>query len=204
MIADRLRLVAITNRLLRQDDPATIAAELVAGGATAILLREKDLPPRELYELACRVRDVCRPAGALFLVSQSLEVALAAGADGVHLGWQSVPLERAKSIAPPPFLIGVSAHNKDDLAAAESGDADYAFVSPIHPPRSKESRLPPLGFEGLARLAKGTSLPVVALGGLRACDTVECLQAGCVGIAAIGSLYGAATPRKAAAEFLQA
>ena len=198
---ERLRLVAITNRHLRPEDPAVVVSELIAGGVTAVLLREKDLSPRELCNLAVRIGEVCRRAGALFLVSQSVEVALAAGAGGVHLGWQAIALERARILAPPPFLIGFSAHNEEELAAAERGGADYVFLSPVRPPRSKGSRLPPLGFDGLARLTARTALPAVALGGIRPQDGPPCLQAGATGIAAIGSLYGAEDPCEAAREF---
>lgn len=203
-LRSRLRLVAITDRRLQSRALDQIVAELLAGGVTAVVLREKDLSPRELFVLADSLREMCRKAGALLIVSQSVEVALAVGADGVHLGRQSLPLDKARALARAPFLIGFSAHDESEVHCAVRGGADYVFLSPVHPPRSKSSPLPPLGFEGLGRLARTCPLPPVALGGLLPDDAASCLEAGAVGVAAIGGLFGAPDPRIAARNFAEA
>lgn len=203
-LAERLRVLAITNRQIVNAQPAEVVRKLLAGGATAVMLREHDLDPRALYDVALAVGEACRERGALFLVNGSVEVALAAGADGAHLNRQSIPLPKARSLAPSPFVLGYSAHNAAELSKAEEAGADYCTLSPVFFPTSKEMSYPTLGLEGLERLVRGTSLPIVALGGITVDNAHGCLTAGAVGIAAIGTLYGANDPVAAASAFRRA
>lgn len=197
----RLRLVAVTNRLLVSRSLEDCARELAAGGTTAIMLREKDLTVRGLYEIARMLRPVCAQCGVLFLVNSSIETALAVEADGAHLGEQSLPPEAARRIAPPGFVLGFSAHNAGEVARAAEAGMDYVTASPVFTPTSKEMRSPPLGLAGLRRLAEASPVPVVALGGVTPANAADCLAAGAVGVAAIGSLFGSTSPRRAAEDF---
>lgn len=197
-LADRLRLIAITNRLITRGDVVEVTRALAEGGVTAVMLRERDLSPADLYQQAMQLAPVCRDAGITFLLHNSLEVALAARADGVHLGHGSIPPARVRELAPPPFLVGFSAHNEVEVGRAVAWGMDYCTLSPVYYPTSKEISNPMLGVEGFARIAAQATMPLVALGGITAENAAACVQAGAVGIAAIGTLYGAENPRAAA------
>ncbi len=196
----RLRLTAITNRHLCADLLQTTAA-LIEGGVTAIMLREKDLSPRDLLSLALPLRELCRTRGALFLVNGSVEVAIAADADGVHLGGEALPLKEARKVGGPNLIYGVSIHQRSELKPAVEDGADYACISPIYPPNSKKSAAPPLGLEQLAEITAESPIPLLALGGITPDRAEACLEAGAAGIAAVGALYGASDPKAAASSF---
>ncbi|MBX3729364.1 MAG: thiamine phosphate synthase [Candidatus Sumerlaeia bacterium] len=199
-----LRILAITNRLITRGSPEEVTDSLIVGGVTAIMLREKDLTPAELFRLGVRLRDVCRARGVPLLVNNSLEVAMALDADGVHFGRDSIPPGRARQIAPPQMICGFSAHDESELHRAHEWGMDYCTLSPVFFPTSKEMSSPTLGIEGLARIAAQSPIPVVALGGIALDNARACLDAGAVGIAAIGTLYGAEDPCAAAAAFRHA
>jgi thiamine-phosphate pyrophosphorylase len=150
-----------------------------------IQIREKDLPARELFELVRHAVDLASPASVKILVNTRFDVALAAGAAGVHLPSGAPSPERWRSLAPPGFLIGVSCHTLPDLLAAERGGADYAVFGPVFPPRSKSSDLMPRGIAGLRQAARSVKIPVLALGGITQENADECAAAGAAGIAAI-------------------
>ncbi len=204
MTLERLRLVAITNRHLCRGPLEDSVAQVIEGGATTVMLREKDLSPRDLYHLALRIRPVCESRDALFIVNHSLEVALAAGANGAHLGVASIPPPVARGMAPSPFLLGFSAHDLDELNAVESAGFDYCTMSPVFYPTSKEFTSPPLGIEGLARMTAATELPVVALGGITTENAGVCIENGAAGVSAIGTLFGSESPYHAARQMARA
>ena len=160
-------------------------ARAIGNGANWIQIREKDLSSRELYELASRAVALAAPTGARILVNSRVDVALAAGAAGVHLPSGSPPPQRWRSLAPSGFLIGVSCHTLPELRTAQEDGADYAVFGPVFPPRSKTSELAPRGLAGLMRAARGVKIPVLALGGITEENAGECVAAGAAGIAAI-------------------
>lgn len=204
MNIELLRLVAITNRSICRGNLEDAAAELLEGGATAIMLREKDMAPRDLLAAARRLRDVCASRGALFLVNHSVEVALACGADGAHVGSSSIPPEAARRIAPRPFLLGFSAHDEDEVRRAAGAGCDYATISPVFQPTSKEYSSPPIGLEGLRLCVRSSRIPLVALGGIVPANAGDCVASGAAGVAAIGALFGAESRFHAARAFAQA
>ncbi|MEE2776891.1 MAG: thiamine phosphate synthase [Acidobacteriota bacterium] len=161
--------------------------EVVAGGVEAIQLRAKHLSGAELSALAAAMRRRI-PSPLLLSISGRLDVALAAGADGVHLPEDSLPCSTVRELA-PGLLIGKSTHSLSAVAAARTAGADYVFFSPVFPPTSKPSSLAPTGLRGLAD-ACGKGLVVVALGGMTA-DRLSAVQAaGAHGVAGIGSFRG--------------
>lgn len=154
----------------------------VRDGVEMVQLREKDLSPRALYALTLDVMAL----GARVLVNDRLDVALAAGAHGVHLRSGSVPVERVLAVTPPGFLIGVSCHSAADVARAQG--ADFVVLSPVF---AKPGYAPPLGLERFAAIARAASMPVFALGGVTEENAAACLAAGAAGVAGI-SLFQAA------------
>ncbi|MBK9170980.1 MAG: thiamine phosphate synthase [Bryobacterales bacterium] len=168
---------------------ADALCDLVASAAQAgierIQIREKDLDAKALCALVTRILDSVRGTAARILVNDRLDVALACGAHGVHLPSRSVPPSELRRICPPDFLIGVSCHSPEDVAAAESEGADFTVLGPIFYTESKQGMGAPLGIDTLRRAAKSASIPVLALGGITAMTIPLCLEAGAAGIAGI-------------------
>ena len=163
-------------------------ARNLAAGPDWIQIREKDLPARELFALVRGAMDLANPRGVKFLVNTRVDVALAAGAAGVHLPSASPPPRLWRPLLPPGFLIGVSCHTVEEVRAAEAEGADYAVFGPVFPPLSKSSRTAALGLPELRRAAASVKIPVLALGGVTSENAPACRAAGAAGVAGI-SLY---------------
>jgi thiamine-phosphate pyrophosphorylase len=159
----------------------TIARNLTAG-VEMIQLRERDLPARELLALTQAVLRLSNPGGTKVLVNDRSDVAMVAGAAGVHLRGGSVEAARIRAIAPADLVIGVSCHTVEEVARAEGEGASFAVLAPIYTTVGKG---PPLGLGPLAEAARSVRIPVLALGGVTAARTQECLDAGAAGIAGI-------------------
>jgi thiamine-phosphate pyrophosphorylase len=176
------------------DDPATnLIARIEAAiraGANSVQIREKDLPGRELFELALAAVRAATARKALVFVNDRLDVALAARAAGVHLGGQSLRAQevirwcRGKN-APAGFRIGVSCHSIEEVREAQRARADYAFFGPIFDTPSKADFGTPQGIAKLAEVCSAVRIPVIAIGGVGASNGRKCMQAGASGIAAI-------------------
>jgi thiamine-phosphate pyrophosphorylase len=183
-----LALYVIPDRKMGKGrDLLTQARSALAGGATAIQLRDKELPGRDLYELAVRMKALCSEYGALFIVNDRLDVALAADCDGVHLGQEDLPVSAARRIVPPGFIIGASAHTPEEALKAERDGADYLGAGAVYPTGSKGDAHT-IGIEGFRRVVKSTKLPVVAIGGIDAKNTREVIAEGACGISVISAV----------------
>ena len=157
-------------------------------GVDAVQIREKDLTTRAMLELAGAA--VSRAAESKILVNDRLDVALASGAAGVHLGAESVGVRdvvafRAAGRAPADFLIGRSCHSLDEAIAAERDAADYLFFGPVFATPSKARFGPPQGIPHLARVCRSVRIPVLAIGGITLENAGSCVAAGAAGVAAI-------------------
>ena len=162
-----------------------IGRNLLAG-VTWIQIREKDLSARALFELVEAAGKLPNPHGSKFIVNTRADVAIAAGAAGVHLPSGSPPARfwRQPGLR-ADFLIGVSCHSLEDVQAAEKEGADYAVFGPVFPPRSKTTGASPRGLEELRRAAAAVRIPVLALGGINRENSAACVSAGAAGIAGI-------------------
>ncbi len=137
------------------------------GGANIIQLRCKNMTDSELYQAACRCRDIAAAHDVLFIVDDRIDIALAAGADGVHLGQSDLPLAAARKIS-GELLLGVSTHNKTEAMQAHEDGADYLNVGPIFPTQTKNVSYPAVGLEELERLLKLIRIPFSVMGGIKA------------------------------------
>ena len=162
----------------------------IAAGVDWVQIREKDLPGRKLFELARAAVDAAAAHKALIFVNDRLDVALAAGAAGVHLGGESVgPLDAIRwcreGNAPAGFRVGISCHSIEDSLEAERAGADYVFLGPIFDTPAKRKFGAPLGVAKLAEACRAAQIPVIAIGGVDASNAAECIRAGAAGVAAI-------------------
>ena len=189
----------ITDRALRPEPLAQTVAAALEGGATAVQLREPDLSARELFDLASQLRPITRSHNALLIINDRIDVALAARADGVHLGWRSLAIEQARAIIGGEMLLGFSAHNLDEARRAQQANADYITLSPVFPTPSKQGLVPVLGLDQFRAIAKQVSLPVIGLGGIDVENARGVIEAGADGIALIRGILAQADPQAAAA-----
>lgn len=194
------RLYLVTDRRATGGRPLldTVAAAL-AGGVDAVQLREKDLSTRELLALAAALRELTRRHAARLLVNDRVDVALAVGADGVHLPADSFAVADARRLLGAERLVGVSTHSADEIRRAAASGADFAVFGPVFETPSKLQYGAPQGLAALRAAVAATNLPVIALGGIDAGNAADVAATGCAGVAAIRALGAAADPRAAAA-----
>lgn len=198
-LARSLAVYVLTDRGVARGRPEVeLVAAALAGGATAIQLRAKDASARELCAFGTELVRLCAAHGALLVVNDRLDVALACGAGGVHLGQDDLPAERARLLAGEELVIGVSAATPAEAAAAEAAGADYLGVGAVFATASKPDAGSPIGLQGLAAVTRSTALPVVAIGGIAPDNAALAVAAGAVGVAAISAVLGAADVRAAA------
>ncbi|MFA4876033.1 MAG: thiamine phosphate synthase [Methanoregula sp.] len=167
---------------------AMIAQMAVLGGADVIQLRDKSRGCLELIRVGREIRRITRDAKAGFIVNDRLDVALACGADGVHLGQGDLTPAVARQLAPPGFIIGVSVGSRDEAALAEKEGADYVALSPTFSTGSKADAGPGHGCARLAEIAACVSIPVIAIGGISNGNIPEVMRAGAAGIAVISAV----------------
>jgi thiamine-phosphate pyrophosphorylase len=195
---ERLRLCLVTPEGLREAELLNLAASALEGGVTLIQLRDKRRDDRELYGLAVALRGLCAARGAPLFLDDRLDLALAARADGVHLGQRDLPAREARRLAPPSFLLGVSVGDPGEARRAAEEGADYLGVGAVYPTASKGDALL-AGLDGLRRVTAASALPVVAIGGVDRPDRAEAvLLAGASGVAAISGIARAGDVREAA------
>jgi thiamine-phosphate pyrophosphorylase len=190
-------LVVVSDRRLTGEDRLVEALVAAAeGGAAAVQLREPDLPARRQFELAKKLR-VRLPPTVLLFINERVDIALATGADGVHLPARGLPVSAVRRIA-PSLIVGRSIH-----AVEEVDDADYFIVGTIYPSRSHPSE-PGRGPALIRAVRAATRAPIIAIGGITASRAAELRAAGADGLAVISAVLGAPDWRAAAAELVRA
>ena len=188
-IARSIRLYVIPDRKIgAPKNLVEQTRELLAGGATAIQLRDKELSGRKLLETATEMARLCKEAGALFIVNDRLDIAILSGAHGLHIGQSDIPLAEAKKLSPPSFIIGVSAQTIEEARLAEEQGADYLGIGAVFPTSTKEADA--LGLTGTARVASATRLPSVAIGGISLENAAEIMKTGVTGLSLISAIVG--------------
>jgi len=182
--------------LLKGRDAVGVLRQAVVGGATMVQVRWKDGTPAEVLELT---RALVAALTVPVLVNDRVDIALAAGAAGAHLGWDDLPLDAVRPSLPAGFVLGISVGSPDEAARAPA-TADYWSVGPCFATPTKADAGPPLGPEGFAALARlapeGT--PVIGIGGITAANARAIVAAGAAGVAVIGGVLGAADPEASA------
>ena len=197
MVSFRLYLVTDRTRTGGRPLPEVVEAA-VRGGVDAVQLREKDLPAGALFELARELRRRCTRHGVRLLINDRIDVALAVGADGVHLPVDSFAAGDARALVGPGRLIGVSTHSLEQAQRASAAGADFVVFGPVFATPSKRPFGPPLGLEALAQAAGAVSVPVFAIGGVTVARADAVCRHGAHGIAAIAAVLEATDPTAAA------
>ncbi len=186
-----LDLYVITDETIAAGRTHTEIARLaIAGGADAIQLRDKCCGTRELCRTGRQIREITRKTGTLFIVNDRLDVALACGADGVHLGQGDLRVDVARQLAPRSFVIGVSVGNAGEAVNAEKAGADYVTLSPVFSTTSKNDAGPGHGLAALREIRAEVSIPVIAIGGISRDNVGAVIGAGADGVAVISAVVG--------------
>jgi len=180
--------VIVSSATVRGMDPCRIAACAIAGGTDTIQFRDKDLDARGFLRIAKDLRALTRRNGTLFIVNDRLDLALACGADGVHLGQGDLPAGTARQLAPEGFIIGVSVGTVGEAVRAERDGADYIALSPTFTTLSKEDAGPGLGLDRLHLIRRAVRLPLVAIGGISRENAGSAIAAGADGVAVISAV----------------
>lgn len=164
-------------------------ARLIAGGAGIIQLREKQASPHEFYEAAVLATQLARKSGVRIIINDRVDIALALKADGVHLGQDDMPPEKAREILGPNAIIGFSTHSVEQAVAAARLPVDYIAIGPIFETRTKQDPDNVVGLEGLTMVrAAIIDLPLVAIGGITLQNINAVLDAGADSAAMIGAI----------------
>lgn len=196
-----LRVYLVTDARLSLGRPLDeVVAAAVRGGATCVQLREKALPTRDFVAQARALKAVLNAQGVPLVINDRVDVALACGADGVHLGQSDMDVEDARRLLPPHVFIGWSVETPADVQRAARLPVDCLGVSPVFATPTKTDTHTPWGLDGLRQVRAATDLPLVAIGGIHAGNALEVLRHGADGLAVVSAICSAPDPQAAAAE----
>ena len=187
-MAWQLTAVLVTPPTAEIQEVLGIAGRALQGGIAAIVVRRPQGSAREVFEITRQLRPATRREGCLLLVSDRVDVALAAGTDGVHLGRRSLPTAATRRILSTGMVLGRSVHGIEDAMIAEEEGADYVFLGPVFETNSHPDELP-LGLETFAGIVRRLQVPVVAIGGVEETRLDDLVRSGARGAAAISAFY---------------
>lgn len=179
-----------------------VMREAGAAGVTLVQYRNKTGSMKQAYEVAIVLRDIANECAIVFVVNDRCDLAMAVGADGVHLGQTDLPLTLARNMVGKEMLIGVSTHNAQQVQKATEDEADYLGFGPIFPTGTKSDHDPVVGIQGMKHIRNLTSLPVFAIGGIVPDSVSELCKAGASGVAVASGILDAADRSKAITDYL--
>jgi thiamine-phosphate pyrophosphorylase len=190
----------ITDESLSAAGVMSDARQAVTAGAEIIQYRNKTADTRRLYEEARRIRGICAGTRSRLIINDRIDIALAVGADGVHIGQEDLPYAESRRLLGGDAIIGVTVHTVAEAKEAEATGADYLGVSPVFATGTKSDAGAPCGVETLAAIRRACSVPVVAIGGIDLSNADECIAAGADMLCAISAVV---TRPDVAAEILK-
>lgn len=186
----------------RGGDLVAITRAALAGGATLVQLRAKSMHGGAMVDLARALLAETRAAGRRLIVNDRVDVCLAAGADGVHVGQDDIAPADARAMLGPDRILGLTASSPAELRRFDAAIVDYVGIGPAYPTASKDTPKPVLGPDGVGRLARTLPCPAVGIGGIGSGRAAPVIAAGAGGVAVIGALCGAADPAAAARQLI--
>jgi thiamine-phosphate pyrophosphorylase len=185
-------------------DLVEVVSQVLQAGGRAIQLREKDLDTIEVYRLAERLLSMTRRTGAALIINDRVDLAMAVGADGVHLTRKSLPPKEARALVESGMLLGISCHGLDDVREAVEGGVDFVVLGPIYETPSKAPYGAPLTPAIMKPARAICPLPILAIGGINATRVPDIVRAGADGVAVISAVLAAPDPAKATRDLLDA
>lgn len=198
-------LCLVTDRGLCGGRPLEeVVLAAVEGGVTSVQLREKDLPTRDFLEEALRLRSLLEGRGVPLIINDRVDVALAAGAQGVHVGQSDLPPEVVRRLLGPSAIVGLSVETWEEVERAQDQPVDYLGVSPVFATPTKTDTRGAWGLAGLARIAAFSRHPLVAIGGVNRGNLGAVTRAGAQGIAVVSAICAAPDPRLATEDLVRA
>jgi thiamine-phosphate pyrophosphorylase len=196
-----LRLYLVTDQASLKGRTLTdVVRAAVNGGVGCVQLRDKHASSRDFYAQAMALMDLLTPLEIPLVINDRLDIALACGAQGVHLGQSDLPVQAARQLLPPEVFIGWSVETLEDVARSATLPLDYLGVSPVFATPTKTDTATPWGLEGLQRIRATTTLPLVAIGGIHLHNATALVQAGADSLAVVSAICSAADPSAAALE----
>lgn len=203
-LRDALKLYLVTDPVLHggRGVSATCEEALIAG-VRFVQLRDKDASTRSLLNSAVELRDLCAGLSSYFVVNDRIDVAMAAGADGVHLGQSDMPADIARSLMGPEAIIGVSVRTVEEAQKALEDGADYIAANLVFATETKKDVKEPLGLDMVSLLSGISSLPLIAIGGINPENTTLVMDAGCAGVAVVTAIMNADSPALEVEKFLK-
>ena len=199
------RLYLVTDRGLARGRPiASVVEAAVRGGVTAVQLREKSCCTRDFVQLGRELKKLLAPLQVPLIVNDRVDVALAIGADGVHLGQQDMDCESARRLLGSGAIMGLSIETIEQARAAESLDVDYFGVGPVFATPTKTDAAPPLGLAALAQIRAASRHAIVAIGGIGVENVRQAIHSGADGVAVVSAICAADDPQRAARDLRQA
>lgn len=200
-----LRVYVLTDpKLSRGRSHPEVVRAAIAGGATAVQLREKDGSTREMVEIGLELRRITREAGVLFIVNDRVDVAMAVEADGVHVGQSDMPAALVRKLVGPAMIVGVSASTVEKARQAVRDGADYLGVGAVYPTGSKADAGRPVGLERLREIRSQVNIPIVGIGGINLSNAAQVMAAGADGVSVISAVVSADDVAAAARQLLEA
>ncbi|MHC1725950.1 MAG: thiamine phosphate synthase [Syntrophobacteraceae bacterium] len=194
-------LYLVTDRVLAGSRPlADIILAAIRGGVTAVQLREKNLPAREFLRQAFALKRALSGLGIPLIINDRLDIALACGADGVHLGQEDIECSHARRLAGRDMIIGVSVNSAEEAAEAEAEGADYLGAGPVFATSTKLDASSPTGLSILWKMRQVVRIPVVGIGGITAANAADVIRSGADGVAVVSAIIGSANPEISAKE----
>lgn len=192
-----MKLYLVTDESVPLNELATIVEEAIKGGVTAVQLREKRNTGKQFYEKAVMLKALTEKYRVPLFINDRVDIALAANADGVHVGQSDLPLSEVRKIVPSSMLVGVSAGSVEEAIAAEQSGADYIGVGAVFPTQSKDNaKLLPEGE--LEKIIQSVTIPVVAIGGIKLHNLPAIRHHGIAGVAVVSEIMKAKDPFQAA------
>jgi thiamine-phosphate pyrophosphorylase len=183
------RLYPITDVYISGLSHARQVEQLAEGGATFVQLREKKASPRDFYTAAREAIEVARRLGMQVIINDRVDIAIAVGADGVHLGQDDLPPEKARALLGANRIVGFSTHNLKQALTASSAPVDYIAIGPVFQTTTKDKPDPVVGLETIAEIKRSISKPLVAIGGITLEHAKSVIEAGADSVAIISDLY---------------
>jgi thiamine-phosphate pyrophosphorylase len=175
-----------------------VVLKAIKGGICCVQLREKMLPTRLFVEQALRIKALVSPLNIPLLINDRVDVALAIGADGVHVGQDDMPFEIARRLMGPQAIMGISVETWEDVERAEDLDVDYLGVSPVFVTPTKKNTKGAWGLDGLARIRAFSRHPLVAIGGINSTNAADVIRAGADSVAVVSAVCSARDPMHSA------